>query len=45
MARPHGRVFFASAERSPHWPIHMEGAAESALATAAEVAARVAETA
>lgn len=39
LARPQGRVFFASAERSASWPIHMEGAAESGAMAADEISA------
>jgi monoamine oxidase len=37
LAQPHGRVFFAGAERSS-WPNNMEGAVESGLAAADRVA-------
>jgi len=38
LARPHGRVHFASAERSATWPVHMEGAVDSGIACAARIA-------
>lgn len=41
LTQPHGRVFFAGAERSS-WPNNMEGAVESGVATADRVAAALA---